>query len=188
MVIKSSSDGKLWSVPNKIPTFDIYQKHFTVCQTSPPRQAKKITVHFKLHTMHMISHLKHNPQVMMFLQEQKMWMSNDMFKTQKITTVGRITEVHPRLMWTPGLIKELTKAMKEQKMPAADIAKWRAQTQVIEIKQNATDVPVPPFNLVPWNYGRGQVETMMLNMECAENNATYLKDLLSESCHLDKFE
>eukprot|EP00978_Attheya_sp_CCMP212_P025133 scaffold80394_cov69-Attheya_sp.AAC.1 len=93
---------------------------------------------------------------MMFLQEQKMWVSNDMFKTQKIATVGRtITEVHPRLMWVPGLIKDLTKAMKELKMPEADIAKWRAQTKVIEIDQNTNEVPVPPFNLVPRNYGWG---------------------------------
>jgi hypothetical protein len=139
-----------------------------------------------------ISHFKHNPQVMIFLQEQKMWISNDMFKTQKITTVGRIIEVPPRLMWVPGYIKKLTKAMKEVKMPAVDIVKWRVQTKVIEIDQNANEVSVPPFNLVPWNYewgnGKGRVETMMLNVERSENGATYLKALLSEICHFDKFE
>eukprot|EP00978_Attheya_sp_CCMP212_P027089 scaffold90299_cov24-Attheya_sp.AAC.3 len=128
----------------------------------------------------------------MSLQEQKMWMNNNMLKTQKIATVGRITEVHPHLMWVTGYIKELTKAMKELNMPVIDIAKWRAQTKVIEIDQNANEVPVPPFNLVPRNYqwgnGKGRVETMMMNVECAENDATYLKALLSESCHLDKFE
>ena len=57
-----------------------------------------------------------------------MWVSNDMFKTQKITTVGRITEAHPRLIWVPGLIKELTEAMKELKMPEIDIAKCTRKT------------------------------------------------------------
>eukprot|EP00978_Attheya_sp_CCMP212_P044073 scaffold299545_cov24-Attheya_sp.AAC.1 len=165
--IKSTIDSTLWSVPNEIPTFDRYKKHFAVSQTNPPRQAQKVTVHFELHTTRTISHLKHNPQVMMFLQAQNMWVSNDMFKTQKIATVGRITEVHPRLMWVPELIKDLTKAMKELKMPEADIAKWRAQTKVIEIDQTTNEVPVPPFNLVPRNYGwgngKGRVETMMLN-------------------------
>eukprot|EP00978_Attheya_sp_CCMP212_P028435 scaffold98102_cov44-Attheya_sp.AAC.2 len=115
-----------------------------------------------------------------------------MFKTQKIATVGRITEVHPRLMWVPGLIKDLTKAMKELKMPEANIAKWRAQTKVIEIDQNTNEVPVPPFNLVPRNYGwgngKGRVETMMLNVECTKCDATYLKALMSENCHRDKFK
>jgi hypothetical protein len=45
-------------------------------------------------------------------------------------------------MWVPGYIKELTKAMQEVKMPAIDIAKWRVQTKVIEINQNANEVPV----------------------------------------------
>jgi hypothetical protein len=129
---------------------------------------------------------------MLFLQEQKMWMNNDMFQTQKIATVGKITEIHPRLVWTPQLIKELTTAMQGTKMPATDIAKWRAQTQVIEIDAATNVTPVPPFHLVPrnfgWGNGQGRVETMMLNVECAENDAIYLKALLSESCHLDQFE
>eukprot|EP00978_Attheya_sp_CCMP212_P029553 scaffold105304_cov50-Attheya_sp.AAC.1 len=29
---------------------------------------------------------------------------------------------------------------------------------------------------------------MMLNIECTQNDATYIKALLSESCHLEKFE
>jgi hypothetical protein len=126
--IKSTIDSMLWSVPNEIPMFERYKKHFAVSQTKPPRQAQKVSIHFKLHTTCTISNLKHNPPVMMFLQEQKMWVSNDMFKTQKITTVGRITEVHPHLIWVPGLIKELTEAMKELKMPETDIAKCTRKT------------------------------------------------------------
>jgi hypothetical protein len=77
-------------------------------------------------------------------------------------------------------------------MTATDIAKWRAQTQVITIDEETDGTPVPPFQLIPrnfgWGIGKGRIETMMLNVECAESDATYLKALLSEMCHLDKFD
>eukprot|EP00978_Attheya_sp_CCMP212_P029554 scaffold105304_cov50-Attheya_sp.AAC.2 len=81
---------------------------------------------------------------MMFLQEQKMWMSNDMFKTQK------------NRYGTRKNYRSSSTSHVGTRMPAiVDIAKWRAQTKVIEIDQNANEVPVPPFNLVPRNYGWG---------------------------------
>eukprot|EP00978_Attheya_sp_CCMP212_P029034 scaffold101793_cov61-Attheya_sp.AAC.2 len=176
MVIKSTIDGTLWSIPNEIPMFDRHQQYFPVHQTSPPRQAKKVTVHFELQMTRTISHLKHtsNPQ------------------TQKIATIRRITEVYPCLTCAPELIKNLTStAMKELIMPAADIT-WHTQTQVIEIEPDENAVPVPLFNLVPrncrWGNGKGRIKTMMMNIECAASDTPYLKALLSESCHQETFE
>eukprot|EP00978_Attheya_sp_CCMP212_P033079 scaffold131908_cov53-Attheya_sp.AAC.3 len=75
MVIKSTIDGTLWSILNEIPMFDRHQQYFPVHQMSPPRQAKKLTAHFKLQMARTISHLKHNHQVV-FLQEWKIWITN----------------------------------------------------------------------------------------------------------------
>eukprot|EP00978_Attheya_sp_CCMP212_P033078 scaffold131908_cov53-Attheya_sp.AAC.2 len=76
-------------------------------------------------------------------------------------------------------------------MPAADIT-WHTQTQVIEIEPDTNAVPVPLFNLVPLNYrwgnGKGRFETTMMNIECATSDTPYLKALLSESCHQERFE
>eukprot|EP00978_Attheya_sp_CCMP212_P004983 scaffold10998_cov56-Attheya_sp.AAC.1 len=76
LTIKSAVNMTEWNNPTKFPL----EGEYNVQERNPPRQARKILMHFTLKTKHHLNHLKHDPNVMSFLKANNTWVTHDNYR------------------------------------------------------------------------------------------------------------
>eukprot|EP00978_Attheya_sp_CCMP212_P011159 scaffold27358_cov30-Attheya_sp.AAC.1 len=103
---------------------------------------------------------------------------------QHVAIIGYLTTIHPKLTWLPKLTDDLTTAMKNTQLPQSEITAWKEQTKS-DYEDTPGEIPVPNFHFSTKNYGFGshgnRVETNLLHIHCAADDAKYLKTLLADA-------
>jgi hypothetical protein len=191
MVMESAINATTWNSPNELPLATEYQKHFNVQDRNPPYKARKIVVHFTMKTKYRVNFLKHEPTVMKYLKANNMWFVLDKFQMQKVSRVGSMIEIHPDLVWKRGLTEELIYALCATDIPKAEITKWKKRTGNEEndndMDEDSEHPPVPEFTLQSKSLAFGGLLTKVIQIECAEPDALYLKSLFAACASQEQF-
>ena len=184
LVVKSAHDDTEWDSLVEFPRNADYQKHFNLKDSKPPRGARKVIAHFKLHTKTKINAIKYSTEVWNYLKANSIYLVIDHYEMQKIASIGYITMVHPTLTWLPTLTEDLTFAMQQAHLPRNDIEEWQARTKHT-YDEEVNDAFVPNFHLSKKDYafgnGKLRIATTVLQVNCPVDDAKYLKTLMSDT-------
>jgi hypothetical protein len=177
MAIESVSHDTEWNNPTEIPLAEEYKENFNVQDRNPPRQARKIVVHFTMKTKHRVNFIKHEPSVMQFLKANKIWFVHDKFQMQKVSRVGSLIEIHPDLVWKDRVQNDMITSLENTAMPKVEIEKWRKQTGQNDNEDETEEedcTPVPHFTIQAKNLAFGGLITRVLQIECAPKSMPYI--------------
>ena len=191
MAIESVSHDTEWNNPTEIPLAEEYKENSNVQDRNPPRQARKIVVHFTMKTKHRVNFIKHEPSVMQFLKANKIWFVHDKFQMQKVSRVGSLIEIHPDLVWKDRVQNDMITSLENTAMPKVEIEKWRKQTGQNDNEDETEEedcTPVPHFTIQAKNLAFGGLITRVLQIECAEIDALYLKSLCGTCATQENFQ
>jgi len=123
---------------------------------------------------------KENYIVMNHLKTEEVWLKIDKFERKKISSPGFIMDIHPKLTNIFTLKQEIEYALRDVKTRGATtINEWKKKNDVTSNKEN----PIPQFfintTMKKFGDGKKRVEACVFGIECAEEDAGYLKTLLS---------
>jgi hypothetical protein len=193
LTINSVADDTQWTDFDTLPSnSDDFSKHFNVREENPPNGAKKIVIHFKLHTSARFGDIKYDAGVFSYLKENRIYIKVDKFEMRKMASPGFLIDIHPHLTNLTDLQSTLSRKMENTKLKDQEIAaEWKEQnpnriphvsTAFEQTIQNCTNI-IPHFQLHTGKRSFGtaesRVETVCLIVECASIDARYLKALLS---------
>ena len=192
--VKSTNDDTEWTNINTIPSDPtLFSKHFKVREENPPRGAKKIVIHFILHTSQKFNDIKYDIGIFNYLKQERIYLKVDKFETSKIATPGFLIDIHPHLTNLTYLQEIMTEKMETTRMQDKTvIEEWKKEnparinrasmTNMEQIIADRTHV-IPKFTLHAGKRAFGaetsRVETVCIIIECAATDAKYLKALLS---------
>ena len=119
-----------------------------------------------------------NNENMKKLQEARLYVTLDHWRTERSKVVGFLASVHPIYMWKPDLKRQINAVLMEIEVQGFVKSNWEKKNP--ELKES-----IQEFVLVhekkAFGEGRVRVQTTVINIEARLEDAEYLKQLLVEA-------
>jgi hypothetical protein len=193
--------NKRWETVESIPADSTFGQLFKVREESSNNGPRKIIVHFKLISTMRFNEIKFEANMFHYLKEKRVWIQVDRFATKKTASPGFLIEVHHKLTNLADLHGQLKQRMHSTHPKNTKLQdEWRSahpvDTSSATDEKSKADIefyaslgsPVPEFYLQAGKRAFGGVETYCLNVQCSEDDAPYLKSLLSSVYEKGEFE
>ena len=179
--IKSKIDNTVWGPDDEVPQGSEFHDHFATKEINPQYGPKKAISHITLITSEEISRLKWRPSVKEYIMRNNIWIKEDKYQTRITSTPGYFTNLHPRMTWKPSLKNEIEIGIKKVKVDDDNVIvqEWKTKNATVtNISQTNT---TPEFHLQTQTRKWGQIQTEVIGIISAKEDAQYLKYLLSQA-------
>ena len=106
LILQSSIDNTNWARSSDLPLNEDFHEHFTLREENFIRIVRTIVIHTKMMSKHPIKIIKFSNPVYQFLSRNNMYLKVDYFKTEKPSSSGYYTIIHPHITWKMDFINE----------------------------------------------------------------------------------
>ena len=135
-------------------------------------------MYISLESTSSIQALKFLPNIKQYIQTENIWIKIDWYDTKTESSPGFITQVNPKLIEKNNYVRALTEILKTIEVNSDEqcVQKWREN---VKKHDEHNDQTVPKFHVEQSSRKWGKLKTEVLRINCAEEDAQYLKYLLS---------
>jgi hypothetical protein len=175
----------------ELPTGEKFTDEITVKEYHPPRASSKITCYVTLQSKVKFNEIKYATSVMEFLKKNQVYLRVDKYNNSPVSIPGFLIELHPSLIRIDNLTEELTDLIKDLPINnnSEDYQEWLAANKHYDPEDNAEGIhPVPYFRLTSGKRNFGGVSTNVLLVECAKQDARFVKYVLTQIYENPKFD
>ncbi len=182
-VYDTTSTKLLWEIGVEIIEDEQFVECFNMREQTFRNQNKKVTVYCTIVSSHNINRLKYSDPLKSFIMNNNVWIKPDFYSTKYVSSPGFFTLVHPKLTNKPDYTRDLINVLTnmEKNEDDAVVQEWMQKFRV----EVATDLLVPKFHLETTVKKWGKVRVEVLSVYCSQEEAKYMKYLLSEASSQD---
>jgi hypothetical protein len=169
-----------WKDNKAFPSGKQFKTIFRVRREDPIKGNSRMIAYLNIVSSLKLRQFKENYLVMNHLKTEEVWLKITKFERKKISSPGFIMDIHPKLTNIFTLKQEIEYALRDVKSRGATtINKWKKNNDATTNKENL----IPQFfintTMTKFGDGKNRVEACVFGIECAEQDAGYLKTLLS---------
>ena len=206
--VKSVVDETQWSDPSLYPSGPEFTSHFNVREETTSSNGRegtgttKVLVHMSMMSKKRLQEIKFEDDIIGYLKTNNIYMKVDRYEMRALSSPGFLIHLHPRLTHLPSLQSNMRNGMEHVKATdIEDVQEWRSKfpDRVAGKPEKAGDLDmssftntVPEFTLFSGNRtfggGANKVSTVCLNIQCASEDAKYLKALLARASEEKRLE
>ena len=179
--IKSKINNTVWGPDDEVPQGEAFHDHFATKEINPQYGPKKAISHITLITSEEILRLKWKPAVKDYIMRNNIWIKEDRYQTRITSTPGYFTNLHPRTTWKPALKNEIETGIAKVNVDDDNliVQAWKSKNTSVT-SDNQTNM-IPNFHLQTQTRKWGQIQTEVIGIISAKEDAQYLKYLLSRA-------
>jgi len=185
-VLQTGHNEVLWETEWDMPENKDFQEKFQMREQSFRTGNKKVTIYCVIESSYTINRLKYMDTMRQYLTEKNVWIKPDFYSTKVVSSPGFMIHVHPKLTNKPQLIHELKMAMATVAVDNTEevVKKWKSLRNIPLDRK--TEVLIPRFHVEITNRKWGDVQAEVINVQSSEEDAHYLKYLLSAASNHGK--
>jgi 5-hydroxyisourate hydrolase-like protein (transthyretin family) len=206
--VKSVVDESQWSDPSLYPSGPEFTSHFNVREETTSSNGRegtgttKVLVHMSMMSKKRLQEIKFEDDIIGYLKANHIYMKVARYEMRALSSPGFLIHLHPRLTHLPSLQLTMRHGMEHVKTTdIEDVQEWRSKfpDRVAGKPEKAGDLDMSHFtNTVPeftifsgkrsFGGGANKVSTVCLNIQCASEDAKYLKALLARASEEKRIE
>jgi hypothetical protein len=187
-----SKTMKMYDKYLELPSGEKFTDEITVKEYHPPRAASKITCYVGLKSKVKFNEIKYANAVMDFLKKNQIYLRVDNYNNSPVSIPGFLIELHPSLTRIDNLKEELCDMIKDLPIDnnCEALQDWmEANENIYDSENNAEgNHPVPFFRLTSGKRNFGGVSTNVILVECAKEDALFVKYVVTQIYQNPKFD
>ena len=183
-LLDHTTEKVIWETGQALPEKEDFHTAFQTREQSFRTGNKKVSVYCVVEAMSTINRMKYAEPTKSYIFEHNIWIKPDFYFTKVVSSPGFFTLVHPK--WTNKI--DFTEQIKtvlqttEINVDEFIVVEWRKQKGY---ENHEGNIIVPNFHMETTTRKWGGLQTDVLSVQCATEDAKYLKYLLSAAGSTD---
>ena len=179
-------NGQEWTELEHIPENEDFLEQLQLKEFTY-RTHRKVIVHMKIISQQTINRIKYSIRVKDYIFNKNIWIKTDRYNAKVESSPGIITMVHPKLLHREDFSRKL-KISLEQVSPNLEyklVREWQKGNSNVTHMEDLSPNIVPEFHLEASLKKWGTIAVDAIRINCAKDDAEYLKYLLSTASEQD---
>ncbi len=178
--------GREWKDLEHIPENEEFLEQLQLKEFTY-RTHRKVIVHMKIISQQTINRIKYSIRVKDYIFKKNIWIKTDRYNAKVESSPGIITMVHPKLLHREDFSSKLKFSL-EQVSPNLEytlVQDWQKGNSNVTHMEDLSPNVVPDFHLEASLKKWGTIAVDTIRINCAKDDAEYLKYLLSTASEQD---